>query len=224
MFTREHLRLLDIKNIYFKTFGGITTLIQIVNMNENTTTIITSDEVAEKGILYIELSNESKIEMFVSSIKDFAEKNTFTLFYEDPLPEEFIFKLQKLNSIIKTSEQRKELRYEIGLDNWKQFGLKKPDIIFTEKNLNQTKCVINNVSIHGVLLTGIRSNINIGDKVFFICDFEEKQIKQLSIVINVAKCGTGYYKYSLRFLEPLSLIWCNHIIDYGDYLENLLSY
>ena len=31
-----------------------------------------------------------------------------------------------------------------------------------------------------------------------------------------------YFRYSMRFLEPLSLLWCNHIISYGDYLDNLL--
>lgn len=222
MYSREHFRLLKIKNIYFKTTGGITTLIRIMNINPYTTNIISSNDIPEIGILCIEMENRL-VQVLVTVIKDFTETNTYTLFHEDPLPDELIHGINKINEVMSSSDQRKEIRYEIGMKNWQQFGLSRADVFFTEKNNNQIKCIINNASIHGVLLTGVRSHIMIGEKVVFNCKFET-QVQQQCIVINTASCGNGYFRYSLRFLEPLSFIWCNHIIDYGDFLENDVLY
>ena len=73
------------------------------------------------------------------------------------------------------------------------------------------------------LETPTSGQIKIGDKVTFGCTFTDSSLKQSAIVINSDYAASTYFRYSLRFLEPLSLIWCNHILNYGDYLENLLS-
>lgn len=221
MYSREHLRALGINNIYFKNFGGITEIIHIISLNNFTTTVSSGGNLVEKGVLVIE-TEEMKIEIFVSVIKDFSEINTFTLFHEDPFPEYFQNKVNSLNSILSSSEKRKEFRYEVGLKNWQKFGLKKPECAFIDGNYI-TKTIINNVSIHGALLTGARSHTLIGEKVIFTCNFDEI-IKLQSILINSSACGNGYFRYSLRFLEPLSLTWCNHVLNYGDYLDNTLDY
>ena len=223
MFTREHLRMLDIINIYFKTFGGISSVVRILGMTENTTNVLSGNEIPDKGILVIEFSDETKSEIFVTVIKDFSETNTYTLFHEDALPIVLQEKIKKLNDILFRSELRKEFRYEIGLKNWQQFGLSKADCSFIDSSNAFIRCIINNASIHGVLITGTLSHVKIGEKVIFTCSFEET-IKLSGIVINASSCGNGFFRYSLRFLEPLSIIWCNHIVEYGDYLENTLSY
>ncbi len=221
MFSKEHLRALGINNIYFKTFGGLTDVIRIISLNNYTTTVSSGGELAEKGILVIE-ENDNQIEIFVSVIKNFSEINTFTLFHEDPFPDYFQVKVNNLNNILSSSEKRKEFRYEVGLKNWQKFGLTKPECIFSDGS-HITKNIINNASIHGVLLTGTRSHTLIGEKVIFTCAFEEI-IKLQSILINSTSCGNGYFRYSLRFLEPLSLTWCNHVLNYGDLLDNTLDY
>lgn len=226
MVGKEYLEVLNISNIYFTDLGGISSLLRIVNINNTKATVISGNELPNIGKFIIELKSNTDVNnhivILVNVIKDFTENNTYTLFYDDPLPPFFELQLNKLNEIVYTSENRKDLRYDVGLKNWQNFGLSKPDVYFMEGNV-PVKCIINNASIHGVLLTGSRSHIKIGDKVTFGCTFTDSCLKQSAIVINSDYAASTYFRYSLRFLEPLSLIWCNHILNYGDYLENLLS-
>lgn len=227
MVSKEFLERLNIQNLYFKSFGGISTLLRPETFTTEQTTVFCGNELPAQGILIIDIMDKKnmkndRIELFVSAIKDFSINNTYTLFFEDPLPDYFTNQLNIINNILKKSNSRKELRYDIGLNNWKIFGLSKPDINLLLPN-NSVKCIISNASIHGVMLTGNRSLIKIGDKACLICRFEyEENIKLPGIIINADTASGGYFRYSLRFLEPLSLSWCNHIIEYGDYLDNLI--
>lgn len=222
MVGKEYLGMLNIKNIYFTDSGGLTSLLRIVNIDDTKTTVITDSRLPQNGRLVIDLINDSQnFVIFVSVVKDFSENNTFTLFYEDPLPETFSKKINKLNSIIYRCEKRKFLRYEVGLKNWKTFGLVKPEVFFMQGS-DRVKCIINNASINGVLLTGLRSHIKIGDKVIFTCSFFDTYLKQPAVIINASCPASSWFRYSLRFLEPLNINWCNHILDYSEYLENLL--
>lgn len=224
MVGKEFLSVLHIANIYFRDFGGITTIIRLINFSNTKCTVFSGNDLPGVGKLVIEIKENltsRTIELFVSPVKDFTENNTFTLFYEDPLPADFEEKVNKLNDILIKSENRKELRYEVGLKNWQNFGLQKPDTYFLDGTI-PVKNIISNASIHGVLLTGNRSHVKIGDKVIFECMFKNGMMKQPSIIINADVAAQTYFRYSLRFLEPLSLSWCNHIIEYGDYLDNLL--
>ena len=226
MVTREFLEQLDIKNIFFRSIGGITSVITIIDFATEKATVSCGNELPQNGILVIDTVNKNtlkkkRIELLVSSIKDFSITNTYTLFYEDPLPFDFQEKLIRLNELLKKSESRKELRYNVGLDNWKQFGLTRPDLLLTFEN-GTAKCIITNASIHGTLLTGSRSLIKIGDKARLSLGFEEGKVNLTGIIISAIPAADNYFRYSMRFLEPLSLLWCNHIISYGDYLDNLL--
>ena len=53
--------------------------------------------------------------------------NSFTLFFEDPLPQDFEKELITINDILKKSDSRREFRYDIGMNNWNTFGLARPD-------------------------------------------------------------------------------------------------
>lgn len=228
MVSKEFLERLNIKNIYFRSFGGITTLLCLEAFSTEKATVVCGNELPENGILTIDTEDKTtlhkhRIEIFVSVIKDFSMNNSFTLFYEDPLPQEFGQEVENINSIQKKSENRKEFRYDIGMTGWNTFGLTKPDQLLLFAN-GSAKCIISNASIHGVMLTGNRAMIKIGDKASLICNFTEETLKLPGIVISADSVSGGYFRYSLRFLEPLSLSWCNHILDYGDYLENLICY
>lgn len=224
MVSKEFYERLNIQNIYFRSFGGITTILRPETFTPEQVTVVCGSELPEKGILTIDTENKNtlqkrRIEIFVSVIKDFSMNNSFTLFFEDPLPQDFEEELVSINEILKKSDSRREFRYDIGINNWNKFGLTRPDLNLSFANGN-IKCIISNASIHGALLTGNRSMIKIGDKAALLCDFEEKKLKLPGIVINADSAAGGYFRYSLRFLEPLSLTWCNHIVEYGDYLEN----
>ncbi len=225
MVSKEFLNKIDVKNIFFRNCGGITSIITLILFDSMKATIFCSSEITENGILIIDRIKENfqkeRIEIFVTAIKDYSQNNTWTLFFEDPLPEDFENKVNKLNNLLQKSEKRKEFRYEIGLENWKDFGLSSPAQLLTVDN-HSIKCIISNASIHGALLTGERSLIKIGSKANLICHFSDKKVKLNCIVINASIAATNYYRYSIRFLEPLSLSWCNHIIEYGDLRQNPL--
>ena len=226
MVSKEFLERLNIQNIYFRTFGGITTILRPENFSTEKITVVCGNELTDNGILIIDTSNKitmekRRIEIFVTVVKDFSMNNSFTLFFEDPLPEDFEAELITINNILKKSDSRREFRYNIGIDNWNKFGLTRPDLNLLFANGN-VKCIISNASIHGAMLTGNRAMIKIGDKASLICDFEDGKQHLPGIVISADSAAGGYFRYSLRFLEPLSLSWCNHIIEYGDYLENLV--
>lgn len=226
MVGKEFLEQLNISNIFFKTFTGITSILTIVSFTETQLTVYTDNELTDKGKLTIDILDKKtlkkeRIELFVTTIKDYSMNNTFTLFLEDALPEDFTIKLINLNNIFKKSNNRKDIRYNVGLKNWKQFGLLKPDLFFI-CGTSKVKCIISNASIHGALLTGERSLVQIGNKVDLICYFEEKPIILKAILISAESIKSNFFKYSIRFLEPLSLSWCNHIIEYGESLENMI--
>lgn len=228
MVSKEFLERLNIKNIYFRSFDGITTLLCIETFSAEKTTVVCGSELQEQGILTIDTEDKNtllknRIEIFVSVIKDFSMNNSFTLFFEDPLPQKFRQEVENINSIQKKSEKRKEFRYDIGMNGWNTFGLIRPGQLLLFAN-GSTKCIISNASIHGVMLTGNRTMIKIGDKASLICYFVKETLKLPGIIISADSVSGGYFRYSLRFLEPLSLSWCNHILDYGDYLENLICY
>lgn len=226
MVTREFLEQLDVKNMFFRSFGGITSVITLIDFSTEKATISCGNELPVNGILVIDTLDKNtleqkRIELFTSVIKDFSITNTYTLFYEDPLPFLFQEKLNRLNELMKKSESRKEFRYNVGLDNWKQFGLTRPDLLLAFDN-GSVKCIITNASIHGTLLTGSRSLVKIGDKAKLGLSFEDGKANLTGIIVSAVPAADSYFRYSMRFLEPLSLLWCNHIINYGDYLENLL--
>lgn len=226
MVSREFLEQLDITNIFFRSIGGITNVITPIDFSTEKTIVSCGNELPQNGFLVIDIENKNtlekkRIEILVSPIKDFSITNTYTLFYEDPLPFDFQEKLNRLNEILKKSENRKEFRYNVGLDNWKQFGLTRPDLLLSFDN-GTAKCIISNASIHGTLLTGTRSLIKIGDKAKLNLVFEDGKSILPGIIISAEPAAENYFRYSMRFLEPLSLLWCNHIISYGDYLDNLI--
>lgn len=226
MVSKEFFERLNIKNIYFRSFGGITTILRPENFTTEKTTVVCGNELPDKGILTIDTEDKTslqknRIEIFVSVIKDFSMNNSYTLFFEDPLPQNFEKEIKIINDILKKSDSRREFRYDIGMNNWNKFGLTRPDLNLLFAN-GTIKCIISNASIHGAMLTGNRSMIKIGDKASLLCDFEKEKLKLPGIVISAESAVSGYFRYSIRFLEPLSLSWCNHIVEYGDYLENQL--
>ena len=88
MVTREFLEQLDIKNIFFRSIGGITSVITIIDFATEKATVSCGNELPQNGILVIDTVNKNtlekkRIELLVSSIKDFSITNTYTLFYED---------------------------------------------------------------------------------------------------------------------------------------------
>ena len=94
MVSKEFYERLNIQNIYFRSFGGITTILRPETFTPEQATVVCGSELPEKGILTIDTENKNtlqkrRIEIFVSVIKDFSMNNSFTLFFEDPLPQDF---------------------------------------------------------------------------------------------------------------------------------------
>ena len=213
MLGNDIMKYLEIKNVYFKNFGGITFVIRILEITIDKITIVSSGELPDKGILIIE-SNNSEYKIFTTVVKDFSMNNSYTLFLEDPLDINMQNKITEIENIKKDTEKRKEDRYDVGLNNWRLFGLKLPETsIIASKEI--VKCIISNASFHGVLLVGTRSFIKIGDRIIFQCQFNDIALKQEAIIVNSIPLKQNYFSYSLRFMNP-SLEWCKRILNYSN--------
>lgn len=212
----EVLGYLGINNTYFEIANGITTTVKPLYIERNSWEIISASKLPNTGNLIIEFSNNEKTSVECSVLENKTEHiNSYTLSFTNKLNSPFLDKLSKVKNINAESEQRREERYLVGLAKWKEFGLSHPETFLVHNSIN-CKCIINNVSVHGVLLTGETASISKNEVVNFICEFENfKSILQSALIVNCQNLVKNYSRYSLQFLDPISLTWQERLIEYS---------
>lgn len=210
----EILNFLEIKNLFLKSFGGITCIVTPDVFSDSFVNIYTSENLKnDLYILMFEFKTGEELEIVCNVEKNPEKNNYFCLYFDDPLPKSFATKIKELMELDKVSDKRSEERFEIGLEHWKDFGLDKPECGFIYQN-NFVKCIASNVSVHGILLIGSRSFIRVGENVQFCCLSKGKQIKQNGIIVSASCLTKSYFKYAMNFIEPISLSWKKLIKNY----------
>lgn len=208
----EAIKFLEIKNIFFETDGGITTIINPIEFSTSFLLVNSSAKLPPFGKIVV-VTNTAEYKIDVKAI--FDKYNVYKLYLVSSLPEDLSLKIKDLNYISAESEKRKEERYEIGLENWEKFGLLKPECCI-QVHGEKIKCVISNASIHGVLLIGSRSFITIGQPVVFTCQFHLlHKISQQAVLVTSENLTKSYFKYALQFIDPVSIYWKKQIITYS---------
>lgn len=211
--SNEVINYLGIKNTYFLLADGITSLVKPMYIAPQKWEIISASPLPEFGTLIIELRNNVKYSVLCSVSQLSNNFNSYLLMFENQLDQAFIDRLSKFHQITSASEKRRESRYNIGIENWKTFGLSKPEvqIVFDSKTY---KCIINNVSVHGALLTGETASISQnGSMINFVCSFNDPaaNVFQNALIVNCQNLQKNYSRYSLQFLDPVSFIWQERI-------------
>lgn len=213
----DKLQYLQVKNLYFKTAGGITTIINAVDITQTYCEVTTGNNLPESGFLVLQTS------VFEYVIKVTINKNEngiYRLNYNQELNKVLLTRLIQLDNLKNKTNQRKEERYDVGLNNSDKFGLASPECYLLLQS-GKVKCIISNASIHGVLLIGERSFLKIGESVFFFSKFKNNlSVKQSGIVIAAENIKLNYFRYSLNFIEPISVVWQEKIISYSEALLN----
>lgn len=216
--SNEVLNYLGIKNTFFSFPGGITAMIKPLYIDADKWEVLSSSELPPKGNLVIEIREREKINVNCSVEKSDNESiNSYILTFDSFFDNSFLDRLSKFKKVTKESEGRKEARFNVGLDNWQSFGLLKPEVFLISHKKNY-KCIINNVSFHGALLTGETAPISTNEPgISFMCFFDKPKIHvfQTALVVNCQNLHKNYSRYSLQFLDPVSLAWQERLLEYA---------
>lgn len=211
----EIMDYLKLKNIFLELSGGITSVIIPVKISKTHITVYSSASLVEqKCVLKLEFRNGEDFRIVCDIEKNSDEINCYNCYFDDPLPESILVKVSELDTLFKNCNKRSEQRLEIGLENWKKFGMIRCDCNFTFNNKHTIKTIISNASYHGVLLIGERSFAQIGELVLFNCAFNDCVVSQKANIINAELITQTYYKYALHFIDPVSLYWVKKIDEF----------
>jgi len=180
-------------------------------------------DLPKEGSIVIQLKDgrESRINCSVHKDNNSEYYNSYILELTSEVDKEIIKKLEKFKLLSSESEKRAGARFNIGLENWKSFGLNTPEVLLY-LNKKSYKCIIENVSCSGVLLTGESSPIQQSDVgISFVCGFKNPRINviQKAMVVRCQMLKKAYAKYSLHFLDPVSLTWLERILKYAEAQE-----
>lgn len=178
----------------------------------------------EDGLLIVKTDSRIYSIKIRTEIYFFADDEVpyLKLNLKESLPPELQEKILQYVVIRRHSEKRSEERYEVGLSNWKFFGLEKPEqLLYVNQNIS-VKCILNNVSVHGALVTGQAASVKVGENISklycrFICPINT--LSQSAIVVRVEKKTEQLYRYSLQFIDPVALIWQSRLDSYVRYLN-----
>lgn len=216
--SNEVLIYLGIKNTFFSFPGGITSMIKPLYIDKDKWEVISSSALPDSGTLVLEIKDKEKIEILCDVEKSENENiNSYILSLKNQIDTSFLDKLSNFKKVTQESEGRKEARFNVGLENWQSFGLLKPEVFLITKKKNY-KCIINNVSFHGALLTGETAPISQNETgINFMCRFDNPKINVLqhALVVNCQNLHKNYSRYSLQFLDPVSLTWQERLLEYA---------
>ena len=209
--SKETLRYLGIRNIFFKSVGGITAVVQPLFIEVRNMVVTSGNGMQPSGFLVMESDNgDAQIPVRAERNEGLGVSSCWTLVYQEPIPDALAVKIIELKKLARISGRRAEERFDVGLDRWRDFTLVSP-VVELHGGKERVRCVIANVSFHGALVTGERSSLRIGCSCQFICTFtgEIRRVIQDAVLVNARNADDAgkFFAYSLHFSEPLSIIW-----------------
>lgn len=210
------LKFLEIENVFFDFQTGKTAALQIEKIDNKKWIVFSSDLLIPMGIINIQTNmQEYRLKCFTKPITNDIGEYEIELY--DSLPQTLSLKIEEYNNLVNSSERRKEERYDVGLTKWQEFKLQTPDQRLYYNKTNAIKCLINNVSVHGCLVTGESSKLKISqDIVKMAIRFNDpgEIILQSAVICRIVQKTPQLFRYSLNFIEPLALSWQKRIEDY----------
>ena len=77
-------------------------------------------------------------------------------------------------------------------------------------------CFLNNVSVHGAMITCASSEIKTGERIKIVFSFHNpsEKIVQSGIVVNRNSASNNYLRLSINFIEPISFLWQKRICGF----------
>jgi hypothetical protein len=223
------LSFIGIRNCYFLYPDGKTGIVKPLKITETGWTVIAGESVSGRQRLIIQTEKADNIldvpVLAAPCEKEVLGKNCLEIIFPEPFPEWFEQRIAEYRRIILSSEKRSEQRYDVGLTGWKSFGLRSGEQRLFALN-KPVKAFLNNVSIHGSLITAEQvprepALVKAGETMAKLCcifSYPEEYVFQNAVVVRVEQKTPRLYRYSLRFVEPVALIWQKRIELYRQYL------
>lgn len=162
----------------------------------------------EKQFEFLCASEPIKIENFSSC---------YMIIFKEKLPENILIKLMQVKKTFRSSSRRSEERFEIGISKHKKFGFNSPVqyFLFNERKM---QCFVNNVSVHGAMITTENFEAKTGERIKLLFSFENplEKISQVALVVNRNFISSGFLRLSLNFIEPISFLWQKRICSFAE--------
>lgn len=223
--SKEVLKFLGIRNVYFIYLGKITVLCKTLVIKKDRWICTCSSEIPKNGVLKLSLNDsdisEYSVPVHTKRIIDILSfTNCYTMILEEPLPESLAERIKQYRKLLIRSEKRKEQRYPVGQENWKKFSLKTPCCTLSKVKGSSAQCVIVNASVHGALVVGTRSlSFHVSDRLLLAAEFNDCRTAIPATLVNTESVQDKYWRYSLHFIDPISLAWLNHLNELAVGLE-----
>ena len=79
---------------------------------------------------------------------------------------------------------------------------------------------LNNVSVHGVMITVSRTCISNGERIQLLFKFSnpEENLVLPALIVSSNYVADGYQQFSLNLTEPLSFLWQERILRYSAFI------
>lgn len=227
---KDLLNLLKIETVYI--FSNNTLYLSFPLEIRKLTWNITSDSSELNGEVKLKVKYRGSFIYLDCKIRKKTNLNLYAFNYEieiDPSETDkdkfkftFFQDLKKIEEKSNGWNQRKEIRYEIGLDPKKQelINFKNEEqIVVSDKQ--QLPCLINNLSFSGAKITTIESNFQKEKKVCLYLSFKNP-IEQIPIIAVIKNC-TIKATADKQIIAILSLKFDNSPVSYKERLDNFIK-
>lgn len=183
--------------------------------------ILASSPIESTGTLTLNTESSSYTYKVTAEEIFFDEDKTgfyYHIFFNEDIEYQLQQKIQEYNNLAQYIEKRKEQRFEVGIAKTALFSLEKErQLLYTDTN-EKLRCIINNVSMGGALLTADKANLIAGKNIVMLQVRFVHPMQTISLkasIVYVGKLNDTFYRYSLQFIQPVSLEWQQRVSDYS---------
>lgn len=212
------LKFLGIESLVFEYENGKTSsLVLEYFTDENDFAVFSSLPLSENGKVRIETFGRNLIfDCETSEIRNSLGEYKIT--FSEPLPKAILEKIAEYRALKIIAEKRREERFEVGLKKTDDFFLARPDQYLIYLKDRKIRCILNNVSFHGALITGETSALKINENIVqlavrFVNPIET--VLQPAVVARIELCTKELARYSLKFIEPFSTSWQQRVENFS---------
>lgn len=215
MIAADALKFMGIVETFFITESQEQIIVRPIFMEMNRWIVTASGHIGNSGKLRIvTVLQDFEISCNVETVSVEMFSNCFMLVLQQNLPDEMTRKMLFMKRTVRGCSRRCEERFEIGTD-YKRFGFSSA-VQFFLYNEQKILCFLNNVSIHGAMITCSSSEIKIGERIKIVFSFDNpsEKIPQTGIVVNRNSATNNYLHLSINFIEPISFLWQKRICGF----------
>ncbi len=214
----DGLLFLDIKETFFQNQNGEQAILRVLCVETDRWLAASSSPLDQNGTLKLVTTKDIFTFPCKTEKMNFEQfSNCYLVCFTQSLPENLVKEILFLKKTIRVSSRRKEERFTIGVTNYKKFGFSNPCQFFKLKE-RKFQCFMNNISVHGAMITVSKTGIQNGERILLMFTLvePEERILQPAIVVNVKALSLEYCQMSLSFTAPVSFLWQKRILEYQE--------